>query len=170
MGKYAVKHLYSNISCNVNMRAKYCCNSQAYQNYYLSQVGHGLPYFSGASYQQGYDLGNIISSIAKTVLPLVKSGSKAIEKQVLHGGVGFALNVLSGKNAKQAAIDRAKAAGTNLLKAATRKRKASSQKIRVEKRRCKKHHNSFDWNCVLDTSQLCRIYHFPTGLGLSSSE
>ena len=98
----------------------------------------------GARFQQGYRLGNIFSSIAKTVLPLVKSGSKAIGKQVLRSGVGFALDVLSGKNAQQAAIDRAKAAGSNLSKAAARKRKARPQKTRVEKRRRKKHHDIFD--------------------------
>ena len=124
------------------MRAKYCCNSQAYQNYYLNQVGHG--YFNGARYQQGYGLGNIFSSIAKTDLPLVKSGSKAIGKQVLRSGVGFASDVLSGKNAKQAAIDCAKAAGSNLLKAAARKRKARPKKTRVENRRRKKHYNIFN--------------------------
>ena len=53
------------------MHAKYCCDSQGYQNYHLNKVGYGFPYFSGARYQQGYDLGNIFSSIAKTVLPLV---------------------------------------------------------------------------------------------------
>ena len=121
------------------MRAKYCCDSQAYQNYYLNQVGHG--YFNDARYQQGYGLGNIFNSIAKTVLPLVKSGSKAIGKQVLRSGIGFASDVLSGK---QAAIDRAKAAGSNLLKAAARKRKARPQKTRVEKRRCKKHYDIFN--------------------------
>ena len=124
------------------MRAKYCCDSQAYQNYYLNQVGHG--YFNGARYQQGYGLGNIFSSIAKTVLPLVKSGSKAIGKQVLRSRVGFASDVLSGKNAKQSAIDRAKAAGSNLLKAAARKRKARPQKTRVEKRRRMKHYDIFN--------------------------
>ena len=113
------------------MRAKYCCDSQAYQNYYLNQVGHG--YFNGARYQQGYGLGNIFSSIAKTVLPLVKNGSKAIGKQVLRSGVGFASDVLSGKNVKQAAIDRAKATGSNLLKAAARKRKARPQKTKSRK-------------------------------------
>ena len=126
------------------MRAKYCCDSQAYQNYYLNQVGHGLPYFSGTRYQQGYEIENIFSSIAKTVLPLVKSGSKAFGKQVLCSGVGFVSDVLSGKNAKQAAIDRIKAAGPNLLKASARKRKARPQKTRVEKRRRKKHHDIFD--------------------------
>ena len=106
--------------------------------------GVGFTYFSVARYQQEYGLGNIFSSIAKTVLPLVKSGSKTIGKQVLRSGVGFASDVLSGKNGKQAAIDRAKAVGSNLLKAATRKRKTRPQKTRVEKRRRKKHHDIFD--------------------------
>ena len=123
------------------MRAKYCCDSRSYQNHYLNQVGHG--YFNGARYQQRYGQGNIFSSIAKTVLPLVKSGSKAIGKQVLRSGVGFASDILRGKNAKQAAIDRAKAAGSNLLKAAASKRKARPQKTRVEKRRRKKHYDIF---------------------------
>ena len=104
--------LHSN-SCNVNMRAKYCCDSQAYQNYYLNQVGHGLPHFSGARYLQAYDLGNIFSSIAKIVLPLVKNGAKAIGKQVLHSEVCFCSDVLSGKNVKQTAIDCAKSAVSN---------------------------------------------------------
>ena len=54
-----------------NMRVKYCCDAKAYENYYLSQVGHGMPYFAGARVQQGYGLGNLFSSIAKSVLPLV---------------------------------------------------------------------------------------------------
>ena len=33
------------------MRAKYCCDAKAYEKYYLSQVGHGMPYFSGTAYQ-----------------------------------------------------------------------------------------------------------------------
>ena len=105
------------------MRAKYCCDAKAYENYYLSQVGHGMPYFSGARIQQGYGLGNLFSSIAKSVLPLVKSGAKAVGKQVLQSGVDFASDVLNGKNAKQAAIDRAKSASSNLLQAAKRKAK-----------------------------------------------
>ena len=122
------------------MRAKYCCDTKAYENYYLSQVGHGMPYFSSARIQQGYGLGNLFSSIAKSVLPLVKSGAKAVGKQVLQSGVDFASDVLNGKNAKQAAIDRAKSAGSNLLRAA--KRKAKPKKVQKKKR--KKHHDIFD--------------------------
>ena len=69
------------------MRAKYRCDAKAYENYYLSQVGHGMPYFSGARKQQGHGLGNLFSSITKNVLPLDKNGAKAVGKQVLQSGV-----------------------------------------------------------------------------------
>ena len=72
----------------------------------------------GARIQQGYGLGNLFSSIAKSVLPLVKKGAKTVGKQVLQSGVEFASDFLQGKNVKQAAIDQAKAARTNLLQAA----------------------------------------------------
>ena len=103
------------------MRIKYCCDAKAYENYYLSQVGHGMPYFAGARVQQGYGLDNLFSSIAKSVLLLVKKGAKTLGKQVLQSSVNFASDILQGKNIKQAAIDQAKAAGTNLLQAAQRK-------------------------------------------------
>ena len=99
-----------------------------------------MSYFNGTRIQQGYGLGNLLSSIAKSVLPLVKSRAKAIGKQVLQSGVDFASDVLSGENARQAAIDRAKVAGSNLLRAA--KRKAKPKKVQKKKR--KKHHNIFD--------------------------
>ena len=123
-----------------NMRVKYCCNTKVYKNYYLSQVGHGMPYFSGERVQQGYGLGNLLSSIAKSVLPLVKKGAKTLEKQVLQSDVEFASDVLHGKNAKQAAIDQAKAAGSNLLQVAQQKigkRKTAPRKVQKKKR--KKH-------------------------------
>ena len=123
------------------MQVKYCCDAKAYENYYLSQVGLGMTYFAGARVQQDYGLGNLFSSIAKSVLPLVKKGAKTLGKQVLQIGVDFASDVLQGKNVKQAAIDQAKAAGTNLLPVAQRKRKAAPRKVKKKKR--KKHHNIF---------------------------
>ena len=126
------------------MRVKYCCDAKAYENYYLSQFDHGMPYFAGAQVQQGYGLGNLFSSIAKCVLPLVEKGAKNLGKPVLQSGVEFASDVLQGKNVKQAAIDQAKAAGSNLLQAAQQrvgKRKAAPRKVQKKKR--KKHHDIF---------------------------
>ena len=124
------------------MRAKYCCDVKAHENYYLHQVGHGMPYFSGAAYQKGYGLGGIFSSIAKSVLPLIKSEAKAVGKQVLRSGVGFASDLLRGEDVKQAAINRARAAGTNLLDSAVRKRKNFPSK-KVKKKRRKQHNDIF---------------------------
>ena len=130
---------FSNISHK--MRTKYCCDSKSYERYYLQQVGNGTPFFSGARYQKGYGLGNVFSSIGKSVIPLIKSGAKAIGKEVIRSGVGFASDLLAGKNAKQAAIHRAKTAGSNLLQTAMRKRKAPS--TRVQKKRRKKSRDIF---------------------------
>ena len=129
-----------NGSRNMRVKYMYCCDAKAYENYYLSQVGHGMPYFVGARVQQGYGLGNLFSSIAKSVLPLVKKGAE----QVLQSGVEFASDVLHGKNAKQAAIDQARAAGSNLLQVAQQKigkRKAAPRKVQKKKR--KRHHGIF---------------------------
>lgn len=125
------------------MRTKYCCDAKAYENYYMSQVGHGMPYFSGAQYQKGYGLGNIFSSIAKSFLPLVKSGARAIGKQVLRSGVGLASDVLQGKNIKQAAVERAKVAGVNLLQSAKRKATNRKPSVRVLKKKRRKHRDIF---------------------------
>ena len=56
----------------------------------MSQVGHDIPYFAGARVQQGYGLGNLFSSIAKSVLLFVKKGAKTLGIQVLQSGVEFA--------------------------------------------------------------------------------
>ena len=107
------------------MHVKYCFDSKAYQSYYLNQIRNGGPYFSSAPFQNGYSLGGIFSSLAKSIMPLIKSGARAICKQALKGGLGFASDVLAGKDAKEAAVERAKTAGFSLLRqAAGRKRKA----------------------------------------------
>ena len=103
-----------------------------------------MSYFAGARVQQGYGLGNLFSSIAKSVLPLVKKGAKTLGKQVLQSGVEFASDVLHGKNVKQAAIDQAKTASSNLLQVAQQKigkRKAAPRKVQTKKR--KRHHDIF---------------------------
>ena len=97
------------------MRAAYRCDSKAYKRYYLTQVGNGSPYFSGAPLPRGYGLGSIFGSIAKLIMPLIKSGVKAIGKQALKGGLGFASDVLAGKDVKQAAVNRTRSVGSTLL-------------------------------------------------------
>ena len=123
------------------MCATYCCDSKAYERYYLTQVGNSSPYFNGAPFQRGYGLGSIFGSIAKSIMPLIKSGAKVIRKQALKGGLGFTSDVLAGKDVKEAAVDRARSAGSILLRqTAKRKRKPTS---RVQKKRCKRSSDIF---------------------------
>ena len=56
------------------MHITYFCDSKIYHSYYLNQIGHGGPYFSGASFQNGYSLGGIFSNLAKLIMPLIKGG------------------------------------------------------------------------------------------------
>ena len=75
---------------------------------YLVQHGRGyhLTPFMGKKHQRGYGLGNIISGLFRTVIPLVKpvlkSAARNIGKRMIKGGVSVAKNVLKGENIKRA--------------------------------------------------------------------
>ena len=86
------------------MKVKYCCNPKDYENYYVTQVGKGMPYYSGRQFQRGYGLGGLFSSIGRAVLPMIKSGIKTVGKEVLRSGAELASDALQGKNFKKAAI------------------------------------------------------------------
>jgi len=62
----------------------------------------------------------------------------------LRSGVDFASDVLAGKNAKQAAIERAKSTSTKLLNQAVGPKKWKRPQGRVQKKRRKKNPNIFD--------------------------
>ena len=123
--------LLQDIDGSKNMHDKYCCDTKPCKKllFISSRTWHAL--FCWVRVPQGYValvpskmfsfiaknvfplvkkevLGNLFSSIAKNVFPLVKKEAKTLGKQVLQSGVEFSLDVLSSKNAKQAAIDQAK--------------------------------------------------------------
>ena len=58
------------------------------------QLGHG---------QMGYGLGGLFCSVARAVMPMVKSGAKALGNIALKSGANFVGDVLAGKNVKEAA-------------------------------------------------------------------
>ncbi len=51
----------------------------------------------------GYGLGGLFRSLTRNVKPLVKSGAKALGNIALNSGANFLGDLLSGKNAKEAA-------------------------------------------------------------------
>ncbi|KAF4520552.1 hypothetical protein B566_EDAN008751 [Ephemera danica] len=71
--------------------------------------------------QKGEGLGSFLSNIFRTVLPLFKSGAKAVGKQALSTGVGLLKDALNGKPVKESFRNRVTEAGQNLTnKAATK--------------------------------------------------
>ena len=58
------------------------------------QIGHG---------QMGYGLDGLFRSVARAVMPMVKSGAKALGNIALKSGANFVGDVLAGKNVKEAA-------------------------------------------------------------------
>ena len=82
-----------------------------YVRYYLDQQqGHGMPIFRGSAWQQGYGLGGLFRSVARAVMPMVKSGAKALGKIALNAGANLLGDVASGKNLKEAVKSRGKEA------------------------------------------------------------
>jgi len=93
-------------------------DAKAYEHCYVNQAGNGMPLFAGAQQQKGDGLGGVLASIGRAVMPLFKSGSSAIGREAVRSGMQFASDILEGRNVKQAAVRRAKQAGSNLLKRA----------------------------------------------------
>ena len=81
-----------------------------YVRYYLDQQqGHGMPVFSGslwkagyghqmgAGHQMGFGIGGLFRIVARAVMPMVKSGAKALGNIALKSGADFVGDVLAGK-------------------------------------------------------------------------
>ena len=78
------------------------CN-KLYEEYYLNQTGRGMAAFTGARYQRGHGLGNILRSLTKFALPFLKKGAKAVGKQAMKTGMNIAQEAMLGHNVKKAA-------------------------------------------------------------------
>lgn len=119
-----------------------------YVRYYLhQQQGNGMPVFIGSPWQRGhgqmgFGLGGLFRSVARAVMPMVKSGAKTIGNIALNTGANFLGDVLSGKNVKESAKARMNEAKNTVKKKAVNKLQTLSQtgsgeraKKRVEKRK-----------------------------------
>ena len=82
--------------------------SNPYVRYYLDQQARGMTVFRGSPWQighgqMGYGLDGLFRSVARAVMPMVKSGAKALGNIALKSGANFVGDVLAGKNVKEAA-------------------------------------------------------------------
>lgn len=104
-----------------------------YVRYYLDQQqGNGMPVFIGSPWQRGhgqvgYGLGGLFKSLARAVMPMVKSGAKTLGKIALNTGANVLGDVLSGGNVKEAAKSRINEAANVVKKKAVNKLQTFSQ-------------------------------------------
>jgi len=69
---------------------------------HYSQSGAGADYFTGQFFQNGYGLGNLIGSIFKTGVPLLKRSAPTIAKTALNSLCDIGNEVLDGGTVKGA--------------------------------------------------------------------
>lgn len=93
-------------------------NPRVYEDYYCCQVGQGLPVFIGGRNIRGRGLGSLLGGIGRSLIPLLKSGGKALLKEGARTGMQVAQDVLSGQRVKSAIKQRAKQAGKRLIEQA----------------------------------------------------
>jgi hypothetical protein len=139
----------------------FCCNPRLVEEYYIDQVGRGLPIFMGSRVQRGHGIGSLISGLVRSAVPLIKSGVKSLGKHALKAGIGVADDVLAGKNFKESIQSRAKSSGRELIRHAIDnikppgelainptirpiKRKRKNTKAHSKKGKRRKHQDIFD--------------------------
>jgi len=131
-------------------------NADVYTKYYANQAGYGdyppLQTFKGTSYQRGYGIGSIFSSIIRGITPLfqssfAKQAAKTVGNQLLNTGLQVGKDLLQGQNLKEAAKHRFKQAGTEIMRdmgeqmtnqtgSGRKRRRRKTIKSRVNKKRC----------------------------------
>ena len=99
------------------------------------QQGKGMDVFRGSPWQvghgqMGYGLGGLFRSVARSVLPMIKSGAKTLGNIALSSGTNLLGDILAGKNVKDAgksrfteATDVGKQKANNKLQTGNRKSK-----------------------------------------------
>ena len=104
-------------------------DTKAYEDYYLHQVGQGIPTFEGPNLQRGYGLGGIVSGLLRSAvplfrraaIPLIKRGVRSLGKHALKTSVNIAQDALAGQNVKLAAKRRLKETGRTIGQQALKK-------------------------------------------------
>ncbi|KAJ8048251.1 hypothetical protein HOLleu_00494 [Holothuria leucospilota] len=107
-------------------------NPRHYEDYYLHQIGHGLPVFRGGRGQRGHGIGNILGGLFRSAVPLLKKGAKALGKEALRTGMAVAGDVLDGRSLKSSVKSRGLAASKRVARKAVSSVTASSKSNKKE--------------------------------------
>lgn len=86
-----------------------------YTEYYLSQAGSGFGgVYSGPIYQKGHGIGSFLGGLFRTLLPLLKSGSSAVGKELLKSGANIISDITQSQDPQQVINRRGKEIINNL--------------------------------------------------------
>ena len=122
------------------MYVPYKCCEQSFQDYYAHQSGNGLNYYEGKTFQRGYGFGGLFRSFFRAAVPILKSGAKAVGKQLFHSGVDVMNDLSQGENVKVAVKRRLKEAGQFLTDKAAAKVKTMIGSGRNKRRKLNPKH------------------------------
>ena len=81
----------------------------------MNQVENGLPVFHGSRVQKGHGLGNLLSGLVRSAVPLFKIGARALGKKALKTGIQIADDVNAGKDDKESIKSRMQRSGQELV-------------------------------------------------------
>ena len=96
--------------------------THCYEQYYLNQIGSGMPVYRGSTgLQRGYGLGGLLGGLFRSAIPILKKGVMAVGREALQSGIDIAQDVMSGQNVKTATKRRMKTAGRNMGRKALNK-------------------------------------------------
>ena len=93
------------------MRIPYRADPALYNDYFKNQVGHGMPVYIGRG-----GLGNVLSGLFRSVVPLIKRGGRALLKEGVRTAVQVGSDVIDGKNIKTALKSRTAETGKRMLR------------------------------------------------------
>ena len=135
------------------MKPTHRYDSKAYHDYYILQVGKGYPVFAGRRYQRGHGLGSIFGGLFKAAMPLLKKGTKTLEREALKTGLNIA-----GENLLQKAMDTVGPPGQRVLKGPAKRKK--TRRRQTKQRNTSNDISDKNGTC---TSQLTRMHEIRTG-------
>lgn len=94
-------------------------NPKLYEDFYCNQAGHGMPVFiGGGRNQRGRGLGSFFGGLGRMILPMLKTGGKALLREGVGTGLQLAQDALAGRNLSESFKEHGKAAGQRLLQGA----------------------------------------------------
>lgn len=106
----------------------------SYNDYYLHQVGRGVPVFSGGVVQRGYGIGGLLARGFRAALPLlkplIKRGGQTLMKKAFKAGSKEAV-----QHALGAGVDFAADAIQKRLSKGSNKKKNRKRHVTVKKQR-----------------------------------